>query len=385
MQINLSSKRSDEVSIAFLSSNTLDSNTREAWDNFCLESPDAWFWHTTKWLDYTLEYRPELTPVSQSFFVFAGAEIAAVCPLVLETSQGPAGEVRQFSYGGDTVPAPAFAATLSVKIRKATRRALFHQIDQLAIANRVQRVSFRAAPLAPCFWRSDHPLPNPLLREGFSDVSLLTQVVDLAKPKEQLFREIRNDHRNDIKRAEKVLSVSIFDNSNITSDQFERYRLLHHKAAGRTTRPRSTFEMMHRWIQEGLAALSCASLNGKDVGFALISVYKDGAYYSSSCNDPEFNDLPIGHLLQWRTMNWLKARGIRYYETGLQQYASQPHALASRKDWNISNFKRGFGGVTVPYFRAEKFYDEDFCRHVLEERAASYSRTLSNSGLSLIA
>jgi hypothetical protein len=143
--------------------------------------------------------------------------------------------------------------------------------------------------------------------------------------------------------------------------------------------------MMHRWIQEGFAALACASLDGNEVGFALINVYKDAAYYSSSANDPDFGELPIGHLLQWRVMNWLKDRAIRYYETGLQQYSSLPHALASKKDWNISNFKRGFGGVTVPYFRAEKFYDEEYCRRVLEERAAAYSRTLSNSGLSLSA
>jgi len=372
---SLSTKQADKISITFL-----DSNNREAWDDFCLKSNEAWFWHTTKWLDYTLEYRPELTPVSHSFFVSAAGEIAAICPLVLETSREPGGEVRQFSYGSDAVPAPAFADGLSANTKKAARKALFRQIDELAIANRIHRVSFRAAPPAPFFWQSNQPLSNPLLREGFCDISLLTQVVDLAKPEDQLFRELRNDHRRDIKRAGKIMSASIFDRSNITTDQFERYRLLHLKAAGRTTRPLSTFEMMHRWIQDGFAVLSCATLDGKDVGFTLTSVYKDGAYYSSGCNDPQFNDLPIGHLLHWRTMTWLKAHDIRYYETGLQQYASQPHCLVSRKDWNIAYFKRGFGGSTVPYWRAEKFYDEGFCRRMLEERAASYSRTLASSG-----
>ncbi len=277
------------------------------------------------------------------------------------------------------MPAPAFADGLSAKTRKAVSKALFRQTDELAIANRVHRISFRVAPPAPFFWRFTHPHPNPLLREGFSDISWLTQVIDLSKPEDQLFREIRNGHRNDIQRAEKIMSASVFDRTNITSDQFERYRLLHYKAAGRTTRPLSTFEMMHRWIQEGFAVLTCATLEGKDIGFTLTSVYKDGAYYSSGCNDLEFNDLPIGHLLQWRTMQWLKAHEIRHYEIGIQFYASQPHTIVSRKDWNISCFKRGFGGFTVPNWRAEKFYDEAFCRRVLEERAALYSRSLSSS------
>ncbi len=376
MHTNLSSKQADGVTISFL-----DSNNREAWENFCLQSSEAWFWHTTKWLDYTLDYRPEVTPVSHSFFVSAGGKIVAICPLVLETSCDPEGEVRQFSYGGDAGPAPAFADRLSANTKKAARKTVFRQIEELAASNRVHRVSFRAAPLAPFFWQSNHPLPNPLLFEGYSDISSLTQVIDLSKPEDQLFRDLRNDYRQYIKRAEKIMSVSIFDGSNITSDQFERYRLLHRKAAGRTTRPQSTFDMMHRWIQDGLAILSCASLDGRDIGFTLTSVYKDGAYYCSGCNDPEVNDLPIGHLLHWRTMNWLKSHGTRYYETGLQQYASQPHSLVSKKDWNVAYFKRGFGGVTVPFWRAEKFYDEGFCRRVLEERAASYLRTLSNSGL----
>lgn len=378
MHIGLTSKQADKISITFL-----DSNNRRAWDDFCLHSSEAWFWHTTQWLDYTLAYRPELTPVSHSFFVSVGENISAICPLVLETSREAGGEARQFSYGGDAVPAPAFADGLSANAKKAARKALFQRIDELAVGNRVHRASFRAAPAAPFFWKWNEPQSNPLLREGYCDISLLTQVIDLAKPEEQLFRELRNDHRRDIKRAEKIISISIFDRSNITSDQFERYRLLHLKAAGRSTRPRSTFEMMHRWIQDGLAVLSCAVLEGRDIGFTLTSVYKDGAYYSSGCNDPQFNHLPIGHILHWRIMNWLKAHDIRYYEIGLQQYASQPHCLVSKKDWNIAYFKRGFGGYTVPYWRAEKFYDASFCRSVLDQRAAAYAQTLSSSGLSI--
>lgn len=368
----LSSKVAEKVSIAFL-----DARTREAWDDFCLQCDEAWFWHTTKWLDYTVDYRPELSPVSHSFFVFAGERIAAICPLILETSREAEGEVRQFSYGGDAVPAPAFAEGFSAKVRKAVRKAAFQQIDALASSHGVRRAAFRIPPPAPFFWKSDHPLANPLLREGFSDISWLTQVIDLSRPEDQLFREIRNDHRNDIKRAAKIMSVSAFDNSNITTGQFERYRLLHHKAAGRVTRPLSTFDMMHRWIEQGLAVLMCATFEGRDVGFALLSTYKDGAYYSSSCNDPDIEDLPIGHLLQWRAMQWLKAHRIRHYEIGVQLFASQPHTIVSRKDWNISTFKRGFGGFTVPYWRGEKFYDEGYCRRLLEERAAQYSRGVS--------
>jgi len=35
----------------------------------------------------------------------------------------------------------------------------------------------------------------------------------------------------------------------------------------------------------------------------------------------EFNHLPIGHLLQWKAIQWLKANGVRRYELGLQFFA----------------------------------------------------------------
>ena len=113
------------------------------------------------------------------------------------------------------------------------------------------------------------------------------------------------------------------------------------------------------------------------MGFALISVYKSGAYYSSGCEDPEFNNLPIGHLLQWKAMQWLKAHGVRRYEIGLQYFAPQPHAPVSEKEVKISFFKRGFGGVTVPSFRGEKFYHAAYARRVLEERARQFSQAVS--------
>ena len=112
------------------------------------------------------------------------------------------------------------------------------------------------------------------------------------------------------------------------------------------------------------------------MGFALISVYKDGAYYSSSCEDPEHNHLPIGHILQWKTMQWLKQHGIRRYEIGMQLYASQPHAVVSEKELKIAFFKRGFGGEAVPLWRGEKFYDRQFFLDTLAARAQAFAATL---------
>jgi hypothetical protein len=345
------------------------------WNAFCLKSPDAWFWHTTQWLEYTLNYRPELQPQSESFLCLQRGAIAAICPLIVETHATGTGVAKEFSYGGDTVPSPALAEGLSEKSRKALSQAAFAYIDARAASLHVQRASFRILPLTATFWSYQFPQANPLARLGFNDISLATQVLNLVGDEQDLLRDMRKGHRADIARAAKLIQATVLDEHTITQERFDNYRLLHCKAAGRVTRPLATFQMMLEWIRSGQAILCAATLDDKDVGFALVSVYKDGAYYSSSCEDPEFNHLPIGHLLQWRVMQWLKEHGIRRYEIGLQSFGDQVHSTISEKEVKIGFFKRGFGGQTVAFWRGEKFYNQEYCLQVLHERGQKYAQT----------
>lgn len=354
----------------------LNETNRALWDEFCATSDEAWFWHTFDWHNYTLHYRPESKPVLLSFLCLSQGKPLAICPLMQESGDAGKGVAAQFSFGGDSLPAPALANELGEKQRLQVLRCVFQIVDRLAKEHSVQRVSWRTSPPASAPRNSGYPPLNPFLRHGYHDVSLPTQLLDLAEDETSLLRAMRKGHRADVGRAAKLMGAQVFDHSNITEERFEAYRLLHAKAAGRVTRPLSTFRMMFEWIQRGLAILSCATLDEKPVGFALINVYKSGAYYSSGCEDPEFNHLPIGHLLQWQTIQWLKANGIRRYEIGLQFFAPQPHAPVSDKEMKISFFKRGFGGQTVPGFRGEKFYDASTARRVLEERARQFAQTL---------
>ena len=291
------------------------------WDRFCAQSDDAWFWHTTRWLEYTLQYRPDFQPESKSFLVMDGSHILAVCPLVREQRPAKQARIAEFSFGGGAGPLPAFANELSEAGRGKLFRTVLEHVDQLARAEGVQRVAMRFTPVAPSFLKHGLPPANTLLRYDFIDVSLATQILDLTADLPSLLRAMRKGHRYDIKRGEKLLQGRVLGKETITREMFAEYQRMHQKAAGRLTRPMQTFEMMYDWICAGWAILSCASRDGVPIGFALISVYKDGAYYSSGCEDPD-GDLPIGHVLQWTAIQWLKAHGIRYYEIGWQQYGN---------------------------------------------------------------
>jgi hypothetical protein len=69
---------------------------RDAWDAFCLAHPDAWFWSTTRWLDYLTAMRGG---ENLSVAVLNDAdEVATIMPLILEGDE--------FAGGGDPLPWP---------------------------------------------------------------------------------------------------------------------------------------------------------------------------------------------------------------------------------------------------------------------------------------
>jgi len=331
----------------------------DVWDVFCAKSDDAWFWHTMKWSKYCAAYRESAFETRDlSFLVVDDSGILAICPLFLEKRAGPDGtvhvEVAAAGSGGLMI-VPALRNDLGGDRREKIFKIIFERIDLLAKENHAARATFRITPLAPrndCF--------NWLLKYGCLDGSVNTQVIDLSIAPEQLWGALRKGHKYDVHRGEKFYDVHIYDATSADKKAFDEYRLLHHKAAGRMTRPLETFEMMYHWILSGNGMLCGVSKNGRYAGFSYIILYKDGAYYGSASDDPEFEtNIPISHVIQWKVIQWLKERDYKKYEIGQQQFGAQIHDIPTSKELSISFFKRGFGGKTVPSYRGIKYYDKD--------------------------
>lgn len=347
-----------------------DRAERERWDRFVTDSDDAWFWLRSDWLLYQRCCRPELASVNRSFLLEERGEALAACGLLEE--RGDAGV--ELGAGGAAAPAPAFAAALAGRRRAEVAEAVFAEVDALAARAGAGRVRFRCSPLAPGF-EARAASGNPLLEHGFLDASLRTRLLDLEGDERSLFRGMRENHRRNVRRAERVLEIEVYDRASIGSAVFDAYRALHARAAGRVTRPPETFERMHEWIRRGDALLIGARRDSGFVGFALVIVWKGAAYYASGANDPLLERLGIAHLLHWRAMLELRARGIARYELGWQQ-APSLHDLPSAKEMSISHFKAGFGGRTLPLFGGEKYYSAALFREVATRRVADFAAWL---------
>lgn len=343
------------------------------WDDFCEASDDAWFWHTSSWLEYSLKYNQKLKAESKSFMVYNNNELIAICPLILQINGKG---IKELCYNNEHGPMPAFCNNLSKKTNEKAMKDIYNYIDKIAEENNVARIMLRFTVLSKSFIEASRQAFNYLMKFAYLDNSINTQIINLNQPIEILKKDLRNDHKNNIKKISQKLSTEIFGKNNIADSIFNQYVGMHHKAAGRVTRPRSTFNLMHDLIKEGSAFLVGAKRDGVFIGFSYFFVFKDNVYYGSSCNDPELKSMPVSHVVQWAAIQYMAEKKYKFYELGWQQFGLQLYDMPSQKQINISEFKRGFGGFTVPWLRGEKFYDKNYFLEIHKDRIKKYSEQL---------
>ncbi|MBJ7596041.1 MAG: GNAT family N-acetyltransferase [Candidatus Dormibacteraeota bacterium] len=341
------------------------------WDRLCQDASGAWFWHTTAWRDYTLAYRPALASRSLAFAVVEGTQPLALVPLMVEKAAEHY-DGQRFSFGGDACWSPAVAATLDPSQGDAALRAALHHVDELAEQHGVDSVALKLSPLA-AGWRDHLPVfIAATTRAGYTDVSLSSQVIDLDVDAQTLRTSMTKGHRADVTRGRRVLDTSVTTGEQAIAD-FPAYRAMHALAAGRVTRPDETFRLMESWLTTGAAALVKAVRGDAAVGFTYLILHAGAAYYASAANHPDHAAEPIGHVLHAAAIDWLKARGFRRYELGLQQFGPLPHDVPSDKQLGIARFKRGFGGGTVPLMVREKWFSKEAYRRAMGSRIERYA------------
>lgn len=341
----------------------------DTWDTVLVTSPGAWFWHTRQYSDFFLELHRDKGVSDLSFALVENSIVLAVCPVYLHSIDG----VTQLGYGEDFLPLPALAEFLSLADRDRVLERYFSELGRLSEQYSAVRARLRVSPLSHnhigCALR---PM-NPLVRYGFLDLTESTQVIDLKESESTLWTNVRKGHRFDIRRAEKVCQIKFWTKTTITQLVFAKYQSLHHKDAGRITRSQRSFDIMLEWILAGRAALVESTRHGEPVAFALIVLFGNGAYYGSGCKDPHTTDLNASHMLQWKSILWLKESGFSYYETGAQHFGAQWFHVATAKEMSISKYKRGFGGVAIPVYCGEIFYQAPALAKALATRFGQLS------------
>lgn len=343
----------------------------EAWDQlFTAEAISPFY--SRQWLEYQVAYAGDHHVEDLTFVGVDESNLSVVlCPLFLEQRHGR----RLLSYRGEylhALRAPIVTMTKSERQRERLRQAAFDEIDRLAREHCAVKLTMLADPLCGDTQQEGY---NYLTRFGFLDASLTTVLLDLSGGLEKLRPRMRSSYKSLINKANTEFDIQVFDAKTMTPEIFDAYVQLHHKAAGRVTRPARTFEIQHQMIRADEATLVGAQQHGEWKGFVNFLHSRTATYYASGAQDPALDSVGVGPAMQWAAMKYYASRQVTWMELDNQYFGPQFFEIPTEKDIHISFYKRGFGGNLAPLFRGTRYYN----REAMTQELADRSRELADA------
>ena len=339
------------------------------WKLFTDENNNTGPFYDYTFIEQLLGRRDSFFVENCSFIVLFEDIPISITPLFLENSNN----IKSFSYilGFNTVYAPLISKELSNKLRKRVRNMSFNHIDKLAHNNKVLKANMTIDPF--CYF-TEKEYYNWLLEYGYIDFSITTSIIDLCTEEKDLKKNFRTSYKALINKGLRTYDICIYDSGNITYKVFKEYEKMHEKAAGRTTRNKTSFEIQYDKIKKSKATLTVAMYKNQFVQIIYFDHLNGYVYYSSSAADPYFNqsNVPISYALIWSSIIYFKKMKNQYFEMGWQHNAKQLFQNNNQKDIDISFFKSGFGGFNMPLFRGIKYYDKNTMKNELIDSINDY-------------
>jgi len=250
------------------------------------------------------------------------------------------------TYGGPVLP-PLFTQELSVKSQKKITKAC------LAIMNQICRqTGLSAWDSAESFsGNNQHGLSQwheQSMQSGASARIKHELFIDMSLDITSIRTHFRKSYKPLISSGMKMWKVDLMDRRD--DGVWDEFRQLHLSVSGRATRAPITWELQHAEIEAGKAFLVyLRDTAGKMVGGGFFCMTRDEGIYAVAAYDRDLFDKPLGHVIQFRAIEELKARGVRWYKIGYRPYASDS-PTPSDKEISIGEFKQGFASHIFPQY-----------------------------------
>jgi len=170
--------------------------------------------------------------------------------------------------------------------------------------------------------------------------------VDLSLEMNHIKAYFRKSYKSLICSGQKLWQVNVLSQRN--QDLWEEFQALHVHVAGKETRCQASWDLQHKAIIQGDAFLIyLTNDNGIMVGGGFFHITRDEAVYAVGVYERSLFDKPLGHVVQYRAIEEMKLRGIRWYKLGLLCFPSEQ---VSDKELSIAYFKQGFSTHVFPQF-----------------------------------
>jgi len=169
-----------------------------------------------------------------------------------------------------------------------------------------------------------------------------TWVLPLNKEPDALFKEMRQNHRNLIRRADRD-GVKITSSTN-PADLYKVHELLKITSVRHHFTPFSL-----KYLQTEFNAFAPdnvtiynAHYDNKIIAASVVFFYGDTAIYrhGASILDEQYQKIPATYAIQWQAIQDAHSRGLKYYNF----WGIAPEGATKHPFYGITRFKKGFGG-----------------------------------------
>jgi len=290
-------------------------------------------------IDYFEEYfKNNIHLENLSQVVFQNSQPVAV--IVLEIDNDP--ENKVITSNGGFIRPPVYLRELPRKVLKKINQSLLSYIDYLV-----------GKQFKCCF---GYEFDN----DGCSDwyVALVTKYkikevvhnlyVDLRFSMEDIKLNFRKSFRPLVNKGIELWDVKIIDCHSLDIDQcFIKFRDFHFFVSGRKTRSDKSWGIQAAMVKKGRAFVVSIFDHDELVGFGFFSNNDSFCSYGVGVYNRDRFSQPLGHVVQYKAIQYMKKVGLTKYQIGVRYFANQ-QKLASEKELSISHFKEGFANVMLP-------------------------------------
>ena len=338
------------------------------WTKFVKENSNATWAYLPKRLEFYRHYSRNYRIKDLSFIIIQDKQPLCIYPLFLERYDNQ----NFFTYSRNYVRTPLFSQNLSRNYSEKVQKICFEEIDKWAHENRVVQIKMMIDNI------SQEYSYNFLTKYDFLNTSINTSILNLSENFDTIWKNLRKSYKSLINNGKKYYDIHIMDHINVNKKIFNTHRELHYKAAGKVTRPEKTWDLQYEMLKDDNAIL--IGLKDKDqfIAFSYLAHNNEMTYYGNSSDDPEYNaTIPLEHTIIWTAIEYYKNRKFKTLEFGHQYFGKQLFRQPSKKDMNISFFKRGFGGKIVTLYRGVKYYNKEFMKKDLTRNINEMLKNIS--------
>ena len=316
---------------------------RDNWNATLDLIPYAPVYYTNTSIDYQIAYQQGHGGSWQdiSVLLYWDHKPVAIWPISISSK----GTITEFSSHGLAVLPPLFKKGLATKTVKALVRKCMHFATALARATRIES------------WHSGESFGNI---SGLSEWHTITMAagavptlqhelyLNLSPEMKTIKSGIRDSFRSLISAGTRYWDIGIL--TGVSPSIWEEFKTLHLAVAGKITRSTETWELQFQNISSGASFLVyLRNQMGQMVGGGFFSTSRDEGQYSVGAYDRSLFDKPLGHVVQYRAIEEMRGRGIRWYKLGARPYLSDI-PIPTDKEMSISDFKQGFASHIFPRY-----------------------------------